>query len=103
MNLPLTNKGNKSHGKEGGVLVAVSKGDVVDDKGGDHLPDAGEGGEQANGDGSEGGRVDAEGEEDDQGVGGGGGDVGEPEEALLGRCRRREDRNCQPGMLQEPW
>ena len=80
----LTNEGNKSHGKEGGVLVAVFKGDVVDDKGGDHLPDAGEGSEQANGDGSEGGRVDTEGEEDDQGVGGGGGDVGEPEEALLG-------------------
>ena len=83
VNCQHTNESNEAHGKEGGVLVAVAVRDIVDDNGGDDLPDAGESGEQPDGDRSEGGRVDTEREEDDQGVGGGGGDVGEPEEALL--------------------
>ena len=41
VNLPLTNEGNKSHGKEGGVLVAELVRDVVNDEGGDHLPESG--------------------------------------------------------------
>ena len=84
MYLLLTIKSNKTHGKEGSVLVAQLIQGVVDVQGGNHLPDVREGSEQSNGDRSEGGRVDAECEEDDQGVGGGGGDVGEPEKALLG-------------------
>ena len=99
-----TNEGNKSHGKEGGVLVAELVRDVVNDEGGDHLPDAGEGGEQPNGDGSEGGRVDTEGEEDDQCVGGGGGDVGEPEESLLGldgKLGVADGKECKGGRGEE--
>ena len=59
MYLLLTDESNKTHGKEGSVLVAQLIGGVVDGQGGDHLPDAGEGSKQSNGDRSEGGRVDA--------------------------------------------
>merc|ERR1711874_38347 len=58
-----TNEGSKAHGKEGGVLVAVPVREIVNDNGGNDLPDAGEGGEQPDGDRSEGGRVDTECEE----------------------------------------
>ena len=60
MYLLLTIKSNKTHGKEGSVLVAQLIQGVVDVQGGNHLPDVREGSEQSNGDRSEGGRVDAE-------------------------------------------
>ena len=60
MYLLLTIKSNKTHGKEGSVLVAQLIQGVVDGQGGDHLPDIREGSEQSNGDQSEGGQVDAE-------------------------------------------
>ena len=60
MYLLLTDESNKTHGKEGSVLVAQLIQGVVDVQGGNHLPDVREGSEQSNGDRSEGGRVDAE-------------------------------------------
>ena len=60
MYLLLTIKSNKTHGKEGSVLVAQLIQGVVDVQGGNHLPDVREGSEQSNGDRSEGGWVDAE-------------------------------------------
>ena len=60
MYLLLTIKSNKTHGKEGSVLVAQLIQGVVDGQRGHHLPDVREGSEQSNGDRSEGDRVDAE-------------------------------------------
>ena len=60
MYLLLTIKSNKTHGKEGSVLVAQLIQGVVDVQGGNHLPDVREGSEQSNGDQSAGGRVDTE-------------------------------------------